>query len=76
VSRLNDLNRFYEALKELGARTGGPRMLSQRHGRMSWPERGVYLEPGEALSHSRVGQRVVRVGTHAADSQFPNDAME
>jgi len=67
VSRLDDLNRFYEALKELGARTSGPRILSQCDGRMTWPERGVYFffEPGEALSDSRVGQRVVRVGTHA-----------
>jgi hypothetical protein len=66
VSRLDDLNRFYGALKELGARTSGPRLLSHCDGRMTWPERGVYFffEPGEA-SNSRVGQRVVRVGTHA-----------
>jgi hypothetical protein len=67
VSRLDDLNRFYGALTELGTRTSGPRLLCQCDGRMTWPERGVYFffEPGEALSNSRVGQRVVRVGTHA-----------
>ncbi len=67
MGRLDDLNRFYEALTKLGARISGPRLLSQSDGRMMWPERGVYFffEPGEALSNSRVGHRVVRVGTHA-----------
>ena len=34
---------------------------------MGWPHRGVYFshEPGEAISWSGSGQRVVRIGTHA-----------
>lgn len=41
-------------------------MLSQCHGRMSWPSRGVYFffEPGEFRSDSGTSARVVRVGTH------------
>src|SRR5262249_55380346 len=67
MSRLHDLNRFKDQLKELGERIGGTRTLSQCDGRMNWPKRGVYFffEQGEIRSNSDTEQRVVRVGTHA-----------
>lgn len=66
-SRLTDLIRFYAALDRLEARTGPRRRLSACHGRMDWPQRGVYffMEEGERRSDSGEGLRVVRVGTHA-----------
>lgn len=65
--RLRDIRRFYEILDELKARLGRKRTLCTAHGRMNWPERGVYFffEPGEERSTSGTGPRVVRVGTHA-----------
>ena len=57
------LQRFYSAL----ARCSGeaPRQLCSCHGRLLWPNRGVYFffEDGEVRSDS--SPRVVRVGTHA-----------
>lgn len=65
-----DLDRFYALLGELGERLGGPRWLSECHGRMSWPSRGVYFffESGEFRINSSL-PRVVRVGTHALTSR-------
>jgi hypothetical protein len=60
-----DLDRFYELLRRLEAAIGGARTLADCHGRMGWPERGVYFffEPGELR---RVASpRVTRIGTHA-----------
>ena len=67
MTRLDDLIRFYALLDRLGTRVGGPRLLVNCHGRMDWPQRGVYFffEEGEARSQSGSGPRVVRVGTHA-----------
>ena len=66
-SRVDDLQRFYAALNRLEERLGGKRRLSDCHGRMAWPRRGVYFffEPGEVRTGSGEGPRVVRVGTHA-----------
>ncbi len=46
---------------------GGRRRLGDCHGRMPWPERGVYFffEPGENRLSPENSTRVVRVGTHA-----------
>lgn len=66
MARLEQINRFYEILQDLEDRLGGKRCLSSCHGKMHWPQRGVYFffELGEKrLSGS--GLRVVRVGTHA-----------
>lgn len=60
----NELDRLYELLDLLRSRTG-TRRLADSHGRMGWPQRGVYFffEAGE---HRADGNpRVVRVGTHA-----------
>ncbi len=65
--RLAATARFHGLLDRLGFRIGGPRVLADCHGRMSWPERGVYFfyEIGEGRFGSDGDPRVVRVGTHA-----------
>jgi len=67
VARLHDVQIFYDLLARLEVLLGGKRTLATAHGRMAWPERGVYFffEPGEPRSTSGSGLRVVRVGTHA-----------
>ena len=69
-SRVEDMARFYRALRRLEERIGGPRRLGQCNGRAGWPERGVYFffEHGEPRNGSGAGPRVVRVGTHALKS--------
>ena len=54
-------------MTDLEKQLGGVRRLSQSHGRLGWPKRGVYFfrEPGEQRCHSGSGPRIVRVGTHA-----------
>lgn len=66
MSRLADINRFYDLLGTLEQKLGGSRTLDQCHGRLPWPKRGVYFffEPGEERSGSGTGPRIVRVGTH------------
>lgn len=67
MRRLSDLERFYELLRHLEDRIDGARRLGDCHGRMNWPERGVYFffEPGESRTSSPNSPRVTRVGTHA-----------
>ena len=67
ADRVANTVRFYELLSGLAAGLGGCRRLAECHGRMDWPQRGVYFffEPGELRSLSGTGNRVVRVGTHA-----------
>ena len=62
----NDLERFYTLMDRLKNNIGGFRYLSDCHGRMEWPGRGVYFffEPGECRQGGDQ-YRVVRVGTHA-----------
>ena len=59
------LDRFYELLGRLEGALGGTRTLTDCHGRMGWPLRGVYFffEPGETRPDG--SPRVTRVGTHA-----------
>ena len=66
MSRLEQINFFYEILQDLEDRLGGKRRLAACHGKMNWPRRGVYFffELGERR-YTGSGQRVVRVGTHA-----------
>jgi hypothetical protein len=60
-----DLDRFYDLLTQLEKALGGTRTLADCHGRMAWPQRGVYFffEPGEQRRNGT--PRVTRVGTHA-----------
>ncbi|MFC6824222.1 hypothetical protein [Halopelagius fulvigenes] len=66
TTRTADLDHLYDLFDDLAARVGGPRRLADCHGRMDWPDRGVYFffAPGETRASS--GQlRLTRVGTHA-----------
>ncbi len=67
TTRLADLQHFYALLAILEERLGGTRRLADCHGRMGWPERGVYFffEASEKRTDSGSSPRVVRVGTHA-----------
>jgi len=67
MDRRSDLIRFYDLLARLEQKLGGKRRLADCHGRMGWPERGVYFffEPGEVRTDTGTGPRVVCVGTHA-----------
>lgn len=71
MRRRSDIDAFYALLDELEARIGGHRRLADCHGRMVWPQRGVYFvfEPGEHRHTGSSRQRVVRVGTHALVSR-------
>jgi hypothetical protein len=64
--RLSDLRRFYSLLDVLAQRQPF-RLLAECDGRLLWPKRGVYffMEEGEHRSESGIGNRVVRVGSHA-----------
>ena len=66
-AKLVATRRFYALLDALAGKHGGPRLLGDATGRMTWPRRGVYFffEPGETRSGSGSGLRVVRIGTHA-----------
>ena len=65
--RAYHLTQFYELLARLERNLGGARKLSECSGRMDWPRRGVYFfqETSESRCEMGVGQRIVRVGTHA-----------
>jgi hypothetical protein len=65
--RVSDLQDFYAILAALQTRLGKPRTLANCSGYLSWPKRGVYffMEEGENRSHSGIGPRIVRIGTHA-----------
>ena len=67
TDRLSDLIRFYQALSQLENALGGKKRLRECHGKMLWPQRGLYFffEEGERRSDSGKGLRVTRVGTHA-----------
>lgn len=66
IDRRKHLEEFYSLLRKLENIFGGKRVLSECHGRMKWPERGVYFffEPYENRSLESNQMRVVRVGTH------------
>lgn len=65
MSRKQDIERFYVILRSLQVKQG-IRTLSESHGHMGWPHRGIYFffEHGE-LRENGQELRVVRVGTHA-----------
>lgn len=65
MSRLTDLQRFYELLARQAEKSGGAAPLRDQP--KGLPSRGVYFffEEGEVRQESGTGLRVVRVGTHA-----------
>jgi hypothetical protein len=66
-ARISDLQDFYAILAALERKLDKSRKLANCSGHLSWPRRGVYffMEEGENRSHSGIGPRVVRIGTHA-----------
>ncbi len=65
-SRKEDLDQLYGLLCELESRLNGKRVLDSCHGRMGWPERGVYFFFSADKERNEDGAlRVTRVGTHA-----------
>jgi hypothetical protein len=66
MSRLADLQRFYDLLEGLSQRLGGTRTLATLSDFRDWPDRGLYFffETSENRHESGSGPRVVRVGTH------------
>jgi hypothetical protein len=66
MTRLRDLQRFYQCLDDLALRQGGPRPLNEVM-RSPMRARGAYFffRAGEVRTDSGTGARVVRVGAHA-----------
>lgn len=69
MARTTDLDRFYGLVDRLAERVGGMQLLADCHGRMAWPERGIYLffAPDETRASSDQ-LRITRIGTHAVSS--------
>ncbi|MFW6065112.1 MAG: hypothetical protein ACOC8Y_06020 [Candidatus Natronoplasma sp.] len=66
MEREEHLDRFYSLLKELEEKLGGKRKLKDCHGRMDWPQRGIYFFFSSDETRDDCGsKRVTRVGTHA-----------
>jgi hypothetical protein len=65
MSRRECIQKFYSILEKLEKKIGY-RYLGQCHGKMTWPNRGIYFffEAGEFRSKTNKF-RVVRIGTHA-----------
>ena len=65
--RIRHLKAWYTLLEQLVARVGTARQMSECHGKMNWPQRGVYFfqEHGEHRTDTGAGARIVRVGSHA-----------
>lgn len=70
-----DAGRFYALLDDLRQQLGGPRQLLACDRFSGWPLNGVYFffETGEYRREGRY-PRVVRVGTHALDTENPSTA--
>ncbi len=67
MSRESDTNRFYELLDQITQQMPR-RLLRECHGKLEWPNRGVYFfySPGECRPNGSA--RVVRIGTHGVSS--------
>lgn len=67
AQRLLDIQRFYDLLSRIETKIGRKWTLGECHGRIDFPQRGVYFffENGEFRSTTGNGLRVTRVGTHA-----------
>ncbi|UWG47426.1 Uncharacterized protein HSRCO_1139 [Halanaeroarchaeum sp. HSR-CO] len=67
--RDENLDKFYSLLDELEETVGGKRKLKNCHGRMDWPNRGVYFffHPSETRESTHQ-LRVTRIGTHAVSA--------
>jgi len=68
MSRVTDLDRFYDLLADLEQAVGGMRYLDDCTGYMDWPTRGVYFFFARDEFHSGGQPRLTRIGTHAVSS--------
>lgn len=63
-----DIERLYKALERLDKGLGGKRLMSECHGKLAWPQSGIYLffEDDEKRKNKEKEKerRIVRVGTH------------
>jgi hypothetical protein len=65
MSRIDDLERFYELIDRLRSATRGPRLLRDCSKTTGWPTHGVYFFFEDGEQREVGGPRIVRVGTHA-----------
>lgn len=70
MSRKADIDRLYELVDRLEEQVDGKETLSDCHGRMDWPERGIYLffAPNETRAENDQ-LRITRIGTHAVSER-------
>jgi hypothetical protein len=69
MSRIGDIDRFYNLLADLEERVGGKRRLKDCTGYMDWPDRGIYVFFASDEQRDTGSElRVTRVGTHAVSS--------
>jgi hypothetical protein len=68
--RREHLMKFYSVLDGLERKIGGARRLAECNGRMDWPTSGIYFfrEPGESLSETGSGPRIVGIGANGVYS--------
>ena len=69
MTREQDIDVLYDLIDQLEAQVGGKQKLAECHGRMDWPERGLYIffspdETRQGTSQSRI----TRIGTHAVST--------
>lgn len=69
MARQHDLDTLYSLLNDLEATVGPKRKLGDCHGRMEWPDRGLYFffHPNETRESSEQ-LRLTRIGTHAVST--------
>jgi hypothetical protein len=68
MSRIDDLNRFYQLIDRLRSAERGARVLRDCSKATGWPTRGVYFFFEEGERREVGGPRIVRVGTHAVSA--------
>lgn len=68
--RLHDIKTFYQVITSIEKSIHGKHTFSSWEKNSVFPQRGIYFffEPGEKRIESGIGDRVVRVGTHALKS--------
>lgn len=69
MARGADLDAFYSLLQALQDHTDGPRTLEHCHGRMDWPDRGLYVFLSDTETRATSDHpRIIRIGTHAVSA--------
>lgn len=69
MSRKEDIDRLYSLLSQLEAKVGAKQKLADCHGRMDWPDRGLYVFFSSDETRQDTSQlRITRIGTHAVST--------